>query len=298
MKPTTTWATLTQLGRLDEALASYAQAKVKSDYAEIHSNLGNTLKQLGRLDEALASYAQAMVLKPDYAEAHSNLGNTLKELGRLDEAEASYKQAIALKPDFAEGHSNLGNTLQELGRLDEAQTSYNKAIALKPDYVQAFWNLHGIEKTIQGAEYWIDKCLIADTTYLNAKLMKAALRFYQGDKNNFEELMQSELKHHPYMRSFSWAFSLPNLPEIFFNKFYFFDAIITKSIIQNRFKIRCVEASSFKYLIKAFKKGMGSIRFQVYQKIGIAKMAGLLKRLVPIRVMEMCQKLRRRVYCG
>jgi Flp pilus assembly protein TadD len=58
-------------------------------------------------------------LKPDYAEAHSNLGNTLKELGRLDEAEASYNQAIALKPDYAEAHSNLGNTLKELGRLDE-----------------------------------------------------------------------------------------------------------------------------------------------------------------------------------
>jgi tetratricopeptide (TPR) repeat protein len=37
--------------------------------AEAHSNLGNTLKELGRLDEALASYTQAITLKPDYAEA-------------------------------------------------------------------------------------------------------------------------------------------------------------------------------------------------------------------------------------
>jgi Flp pilus assembly protein TadD len=51
-------------------------------------------------------------LKPDFAEAHSNLGNTLKELGRLDEALASYRQAIALKPDYAEAHYNLGNTLK------------------------------------------------------------------------------------------------------------------------------------------------------------------------------------------
>ena len=69
---------------------------------EAHSNLGNTLKELGRLDEAEASYTQAIALKPDYAEAHYNLGITLQELGRLDEAEASYTQAIALKPDFAE----------------------------------------------------------------------------------------------------------------------------------------------------------------------------------------------------
>jgi predicted TPR repeat methyltransferase len=62
--------------------------------------LGITLKELGRLDEAEASYTQAIALKPDYAEAHSNLGNTLQKLGRLDEALASYTQAIALKPDY------------------------------------------------------------------------------------------------------------------------------------------------------------------------------------------------------
>ena len=60
------------------------------------------------------SHNQAIALKPDFAEAHSNLGNTLQELGRLDEAEASYNQAVALKPDFAEAYYNLGNILQEL----------------------------------------------------------------------------------------------------------------------------------------------------------------------------------------
>ena len=53
---------------------------LKPDYAEAHSNLGTTLKELGRLDEAVASYNQAIALKPDYAEAHSNLGATLDEL--------------------------------------------------------------------------------------------------------------------------------------------------------------------------------------------------------------------------
>tara|TARA_Y100001954_G_C15691241_1_gene542881 strand:- start:414 stop:1088 length:675 start_codon:yes stop_codon:yes gene_type:complete len=88
--------------------------------------------------------------------------------------------------------------------------------------------------------------------------MKAALRFYQGDRNNFDEFMQSELKLHPYMRSFSWVFSLPNLPELYFNKFYFFDAIIKKSITSKPFyEFGVWRASSFKYLIKAFKKGYG-----------------------------------------
>ena len=48
------------------------------DFAKAHSNLGGTLKELGRLDEAEASYCQALALKPDYAEAHNDLGVTSK----------------------------------------------------------------------------------------------------------------------------------------------------------------------------------------------------------------------------
>ena len=102
--------------------------------------MGITLQELGRLEEALASYTQAIAMKPDYAEAHYNLGIMLKEHGRLDEAEASYNQAIMLKSDYAEAHNNLGVTLKELGRLDEAEASYTQAIALKPDYADALYN--------------------------------------------------------------------------------------------------------------------------------------------------------------
>ena len=42
--------------------------------------MGNTLKELGRLDEAVASYTQAIALKPDYAEAHVNLGIAIKNV--------------------------------------------------------------------------------------------------------------------------------------------------------------------------------------------------------------------------
>ena len=94
--------------------------------------------------------------------------------------------------------------------------------------------------------------------HVKARLTKAALRFYQGDRNNFDNLMQSELKQHPFMRSFSWIFSLPKLPELHFDKFYFFDAIVEKSIISKPFyEFGVWRATSFNYLIKAFKKGYG-----------------------------------------
>jgi len=243
----------------ETALQYFEKALViEPNLAEVRNNLGTTLQELGRFNEAEANYRQAIALKPNYAEAHNNLGATLQELGRLEEAEASLRQAIALTPDFADAYSNLGVTLLELGRLDEAEASYKQAIAFKPDHITALWNLHGIEKTIQGAEYWIDKCLMADTHHVNAKLTKAALRFYQGDRDEFDNLMQSKFKQHSYMRSFSWVFSLPNLPELYFNRWHFFDAVIKQSIISKPFyEFGVWRASSFKYLIKVFKKGYG-----------------------------------------
>jgi uncharacterized protein (TIGR02466 family) len=177
--------TLKELGRLDDAEASYSQAiALRPDYAEAHSNLGVTLKELGRLDDAEASYSQAIALKPDYAEAHSNLGVTLKELGRLDDAEASYSQAIALKPDYAEAHSNLGVTLQELGRLDDAEASCLQAIALRPDYAEAHYNLGNILKElgrVDDAEASYTQAIALKPGYVEALSNRSSLLFDKGE---------------------------------------------------------------------------------------------------------------------
>jgi predicted TPR repeat methyltransferase len=171
--------TLKDLGRLDEAEASYTQAiALKSDYAEAHSNLGITLQELGRFDKAEASYMQAIAMKPDYADAHNNLGNTLQELGRFDEAESSLRQAIALKPGLADAHYNLGIMLKVLGKFNEAEASYTQAIALKPDYAKAHKNL-GITLQELGrfdeAESSLRQAIALKPDYAEAKHMLSAL---------------------------------------------------------------------------------------------------------------------------
>jgi Flp pilus assembly protein TadD len=77
------------------------------------------LQQLGRLEEAEASYRKAIALKPDSAEAHSNLGNTLQKLGRLEEAEVSYRKAIFLNNDYNPAIAGLGNVLMKKGQHKE-----------------------------------------------------------------------------------------------------------------------------------------------------------------------------------
>ena len=135
-------AVLQDLGKLDEAVASYHKAlALKPDYAEAHNNLGNAFRGLGKLEEAATSYHKALAITPDSADAHNNLGNALQNLGKLDEAVASYRKALAIMPDLTEAHSNLGAALQDLGMLDEARISYHKALAIKPGYAKAHSNL-------------------------------------------------------------------------------------------------------------------------------------------------------------
>ena len=68
--------------------------------------LGAANNAQGKLKEAIAAYNKALLIKPDFAEGHTNRGNTLKDLGRLDEAVASYDKAIQLKPDYAGAYYN------------------------------------------------------------------------------------------------------------------------------------------------------------------------------------------------
>ena len=60
--------------------------------------MGNTLQELGRLEEAEASYRQAIALKPDFAKAHTNLGTLLYRNGDICSALECLEKADAINP--------------------------------------------------------------------------------------------------------------------------------------------------------------------------------------------------------
>jgi tetratricopeptide (TPR) repeat protein len=250
---------LQELGRLADAEVSYRKSiALNPNFPEAYVNLGITLRNSGRSEDAVPVYREAIALNPGFAEAQYNLGVTLKELGRLDEAEASYRRAIALRPQYAEAYCALGAALYELGRIDDAKASYKKALDAKPDYALALWGLYGTAESVAEAKTWIDECLAADKNHEVAKLTSAALSFYQGDKISFANLMQSESRDHYLMRSFSWVFSLPKLPSLYFHRWAFFDAIVEQSLRSRPFyEFGVWRGASFKHLIKTFKKGYG-----------------------------------------
>src|ERR1700740_2494516 len=90
-----------QTGNFQEAAQTLAEALEINPNAGSYSNHGLALFELGRLEEALASYDQALVLRPDHAGTLYNRGNALLALKRLDEAISNYDRAIVLKSDYA-----------------------------------------------------------------------------------------------------------------------------------------------------------------------------------------------------
>lgn len=61
-------------GRLTQAVDKYEQSLAlhPKNTAQVYSNLANQLKELGRIDEALAAYAQALEIEPHAAAIQSN----------------------------------------------------------------------------------------------------------------------------------------------------------------------------------------------------------------------------------
>ncbi len=123
--------------------------KLKPDFAEGHSNLGNALQQAGKLDDAIASWRRALAIRPQLAETQSNLGMGLLEQCNLEEAEVHLRQAILLQPNFPDARFNLGGLLKDRGQLDEAVACYRELLRIKPDYVGGYVNL-GVALNTQG----------------------------------------------------------------------------------------------------------------------------------------------------
>ena len=107
---------------------------MKPDYAEAHNNLGNTLKELGRLDEARASYTQAIALKPDYVDGARNLVKL--PVGQLDSDTLNLcEKAFDILNDSPEDQIKnfffQGNLLKHRGFIEQSFNVFCKANKLK-----------------------------------------------------------------------------------------------------------------------------------------------------------------------
>jgi tetratricopeptide (TPR) repeat protein len=190
--------------------------------------------------------------------AHNNIAVAYKNIGFLNSAEDHLKTAICLKPNFAQAYNNFGNLAADQADMDSAQKHFLKSIELDPNTASAYWNLHSTTKNLDVAKSIVELCLEKDANYEPAVYTLAAINAYKGDRQFFNWLMSTDLASNSVLRSIEWILSLPKLPDLHFNRWSLFDAAIKMSDRTRPFYEYGVwMGESFKYLIKAYKKGYG-----------------------------------------
>jgi tetratricopeptide (TPR) repeat protein len=110
---------LAMLGQKPEAaLAHYLRAKVHTDLSEV--------------EQASADLKEAVRLKPDFAEAWSDLGQARKTLQDDAGALAAFKRAVALSPSDPIVLTRLGSEYLEQGQVRLAIQNLQKSYRIEP----------------------------------------------------------------------------------------------------------------------------------------------------------------------
>ena len=246
------------LGEYQKAKDCYEQViKIDPNYVDAYFNLGNSFKELKEYHKAKVYYEKVIEINPNHANAHNNLGVILKKIGQNQKAIDCYEKAIAINPNYANTHNNLGIIFDELGKNQKAKDCFERAIKLNPNYTESYWNFHGLSANIDEALLILKQLYAIDNKHTKAKIMIAALEGYKGNLSKFNEIILSDSKH-PITRSIKWVFSLPKLPNIFFNRWLFFNAVIKLTDNTRPFyEFGVWNGVSFQYLINTFKKGFG-----------------------------------------
>ena len=235
---------LRDLGRYEEALASYATAILhRRDFKEAHVNRAMTLLLLHRPEQALADLDRAIALGADDAQVHLYRGSALIDLRRSAEAVSSCEAAIARQPNNPEAYVNGATALYLLGSYQEAATSCERAIRLQGNHAGAHAYrgaaLHALQR-LEDALTSLDAAIALDSQNAFAHNVRAlclldlqrpqhaldscaraiALRADLADAHNTRGLaLADSLRFDEAMVSFDEAIALqPQLSEPYFNK--------------------------------------------------------------------------------
>ena len=224
----------------------------------LNNILGETNALIDREHIAIHHYNACLEENPKLPNAHNNIAVAYKNIGLLDRAENHLNAAIKLKPDFPQAFNNFGNLASDRADILAAQKYFLKSIALDPASAKVYWNLHSTAKDLDVAKSIVELCLEKDASFEPAVYTLAAINAYEGDRRFFDWLMSTDIASAPVLRSIEWILSLPKLPDLHFNRWSLFDAAIEMSDRTRPFYEYGVwMGESFKYLIKAYKKGYG-----------------------------------------
>jgi len=120
-----------ELGRLDEAAASYELALHGYPDERLFNGLGRIRYQQGKLEEAAHFFSWSLKTNPLYGIARINLGSVLIDQGHVDEALEQFFEVLE-HVDDPQTHAHIGNALWLKGEPGPAIEHLEEAIRLAP----------------------------------------------------------------------------------------------------------------------------------------------------------------------
>jgi tetratricopeptide (TPR) repeat protein len=142
--------TLTELGRYDEARASFESAAlheieeggpftagILARLANGHAELGDLYMQGGGAADAIAEYRRALELRPAFHDIRNKLAEALIDLGAFQDAREELERVRDGNPRFMAARLNLGLVYYRLQRLSDARQEWEACAALQPGHPQA-----------------------------------------------------------------------------------------------------------------------------------------------------------------
>jgi tetratricopeptide (TPR) repeat protein len=231
-----------------------------------HSNLGQALETIHhcqRFIDIAGDKAAANFKSSNLPSVKNNLGLALKELGLLERAEEVFTSLLSQESDFVPALINYGNLLNDGARLPEAQTQFVKAIEADPDNALAYWNLHSLSPDHDTARSILELCLSKDPAHELANITLAGLLAFEGNSSHLRRLADNGYHDNSLVRSIEWIMSLPELPQIHFNRWTLYDAAVARADRSRpMYEFGVWMGNSFRYLIDSFPTGFGFDTFE------------------------------------
>ncbi|MEK9552189.1 MAG: protein arginine N-methyltransferase [Alphaproteobacteria bacterium] len=193
----------------------------------------------------------------------NNLALALKDLGMLTGAGDAFRSLLQVAPDYVPALVNYGNLLNETARLEEAREHFVRAIEINPEDHLAYWNLHSTANDIDTARAILEICLSKNPKNELAIMTLAGLHAFTGDRSHVDTLAHDGFADDPIVRSIEWVLSLPETPQVHFNRWSMFDTALAHANRSRAFyEFGVWMGDSFRYLIDHFPQGYGFDTFE------------------------------------
>jgi len=163
---------------------------------DAHVTLGGWLRQLGRREEAIASYQRALELQPDHQMALSELADLYRAMGRGEAAVEGYRSVLRVQPRSPQIWYQLATLYLDLGREAEAEGAFREALEHNPEMGAAYNSLAALafrRQELDEAERLVRRGLELEDDLRSSRYNLARVLEARGETGEARRLYREEL---------------------------------------------------------------------------------------------------------